>query len=324
MVGDFLHLDRVAKVRLVGAVFAHRDIVGDARKLLRHRLAVGEGLEDAPHHGLDGRQDVILLDEAHLEVELVEFAGQPVGARVFVAEARRDLEIAVEARHHDQLLVLLRRLRQGVELARMKTARHQKVARAFGRRCSQDRCREFEEAALAHAVAHLGDDPGALDDVPVQRFAPEVEKAVLQADVFGIFGFAEDRQRQLLGHRQDLDLAGKNLDLAGRQVGVDRLGGSRLDRTVDAHDPLAAQGLGGLEGRGIRIGDNLGHAIVVAQVDEEQAAMVADAMDPAGQADIGSDIGLPEGGAGVAAVTVHGHCSDPGRWGTAPTLLGRA
>ena len=63
-------------------------------------------------------EDVFLRDEAHLEVELVELARQTVGARILVAEAGRDLEIAVEAGDHQELLVLLRSLRQGVELAR--------------------------------------------------------------------------------------------------------------------------------------------------------------------------------------------------------------
>ena len=34
MLGDVLHLDRVAQVRLVGAVFAHRLVIGNARELL--------------------------------------------------------------------------------------------------------------------------------------------------------------------------------------------------------------------------------------------------------------------------------------------------
>ena len=97
----------------------------------RHRLALGEFLEDAADDRLHRGKHVFLRDEAHLDVELVELARQPVGARVFVAETGRDLEIAVEARHHQQLLVLLRRLRQRVEFAGMDARRHQEVARAF-------------------------------------------------------------------------------------------------------------------------------------------------------------------------------------------------
>src|SRR5260221_5599450 len=92
---------------------------------------------------LDGGEDVVLRYEAHFHIELVEFARRAVGARGFVAKTRRDLEIAVEPRHHDELLELLRRLRQGVELSGMQARRHEKVARAFRRRGGQDRRLEF-------------------------------------------------------------------------------------------------------------------------------------------------------------------------------------
>ncbi len=89
------------------------------RPALGHGLALGKLLEHAGDDGLDGCENIVLLDKAHLEIELIELTRQTVGARVLVAETGRDLEIAVEARHHQQLLVLLRRLRQRIELAGM-------------------------------------------------------------------------------------------------------------------------------------------------------------------------------------------------------------
>ena len=154
--------------------------VGNARKFRRHRLAAGKFLEHAAQHRLDRREHVVLGDEAHLDVELIELAGRAVGARILVAKARRDLEIAVEARHHDQLLELLRRLRQRVELARMEARRHQIVARAFGRRRGQDRRLELEEALLLHPPPQRIDDRAALHDVVVQMLATQVEEAVLE------------------------------------------------------------------------------------------------------------------------------------------------
>ena len=176
---------RVAQVGLVGAVLQHRR---------RHRRCAGtaaastlaaarELLEDAVQHRLDGGEDVVLRHEGHLEIELVELAGRAVGAGVLVAEAGRDLEVAVEARDHQQLLELLRRLRQGVELAGMEAARHQEVARALGRARGQDRRLELGEALLDHAAADAGDDLGAQHDVAVQLLAPQVEEAVAEADV---------------------------------------------------------------------------------------------------------------------------------------------
>ena len=45
---------------------------------------------------------------------------------------------------------------------------------------------------------------------------------------------------------------------------------------------------------------------MVAQVDEQHAAMVADAVAPAGEADARADIGRPERPAGMGPITVHG------------------
>ena len=139
---------RVAQVRLVGAVAQQGVGEGDARERGRRHLPVGELGEQAVHHRLDGREHVLLGDEAHLDVELVEFARAAVGAGVLVAKAGCDLEVPVEAGDHVELLVLLRRLRQGVEPARMQPRRHQEVARTLGRRRGQDRRLELGEALL--------------------------------------------------------------------------------------------------------------------------------------------------------------------------------
>ena len=128
--GDVADDQRVAQVRLVAAIFQQRLGEGDARELVRH-APVGEFAEHARQHRFDSGEHILLLDEAHLQIELVELARAAVGAAVLVAETGGDLEIAVEAGDHHQLLELLRRLRQGVELARMQAAGHQEVARAL-------------------------------------------------------------------------------------------------------------------------------------------------------------------------------------------------
>ena len=53
--------------------------------------------------------------------------------------------------------------------------------------------------------------------------------------------------------------------------------------------------------------DDLGQAIMIAQVDEQHPAMVALAVHPAGQADAGTDIALAELAAIVGTVGVDGH-----------------
>ena len=51
--------------------------------------------------------------------------------------------------------------------------------------------------------------------------------------------------------------------------------------------------------------DALSDAIVVAQIDEYQIAVIALAVDPARQANLPADIGLPQGAAGVCPISVH-------------------
>ena len=294
MLGDVLHLDRVAQVGLVAAVFLQGFGKRNPRPAFCHRLALGELLEHAGDDGLHRREHVFLLDKAHLDVELIELARQAVGARVLVAEARRDLEIAVEARHHQQLLVLLRRLRQRVEFAGMNARRHQEVARAFRRGRRQDRGLEFEEALLLHPLAHGIDDRAAGHDVLVQLLAAQVEEAVLQPDVLRIFLLAEHRQRQFGRRPQHLDLADINLDRAGRQFRVVGALGAAAHLAVDPHHPFRAELFDFLERRRIRVGHALGDAVMVAQIDEQHAAMVADTMAPAGKTGGLADVAVAE------------------------------
>ena len=214
-------------------------------KIRSDRPAVGEFLEQVADHRLDRGEDVVLLDEAHLDVELVELARRAVGARVLVAEARRDLEIAVEAGDHDQLLELLRRLRQRVELAGMQPRRHQEVAGAFRRRCGQDRRLELEEAGVAHPPPDRGDDLRALHDVVVELLAAEVEEAVFEPGFLGIFLIAEHRHRQFAAPPTSTSISRMKTSTApvGR-FGLIVSRGPRLDLAVDADDPFGAHLLG--------------------------------------------------------------------------------
>ena len=169
-----------AQVGLVGAVFLERLDVGDAREGRAGGAAIlAELREDGRQHVLEDLEDVLLAREGHLHVELVELAGGAVGARVLVAEAGGYLEVAVEAAGHQQLLELLRGLREGVELARVVARGDKVVARALGAGDGEYRRRYLHEAVLGHAPAQRGDDVGAQDDVALDLGVPEVEVAVL-------------------------------------------------------------------------------------------------------------------------------------------------
>src|SRR5262249_23355072 len=66
-----------------------------------------------------------------------------------------------------------------------------------------------------------------------------------------------------------------------------------------------AQRLGRFERWRVGVGHHLGDAVVVAQVDEQHTAMIADAMAPAGKAHLLADVACAQGAAGVGAIAVH-------------------
>ena len=189
----------------------------------------------------------------------------------------------------------------------MNSRRHQIVARAFRRRRCQDRRLEFEKAAVFHAFADRVDDRAAQHDVVVQLLAAQIEKAIFEPDLFRVFLVAEHRHRQVTGRAQDFDLVDINLDLARRQVRV--LGAFRplAQLAVDPDHPFRPQRLSQLEGRTVGITDHLGQAVMVAQVDEQHAAMVANPVAPARQTDILADVAFAQRAAGVGTIAMHGH-----------------
>src|SRR5207302_5552089 len=121
--------------------------------------------------------------------------------------------------------------------------------------------------------------------------------------------------------REDVQLRGLDLDLAGRELGVLVPRQPALDGAADADDVLAAQ-LPGLR-RGLRcigrVEDHLDHAPAVAEVDEDQAAVVAAAGDPAVEVDLLAHVLSPQLAALDRPVATHARasgssCQATSRW----------
>ena len=141
----------------------------------------------------------------------------------------------------------------------------------------------------------------------MQLLAAQVEEAVAEPRLLGIVVVAEDRHRQLSAAADSTSIrAAKTSTSPVGRFGIDRLGRARLHLAVDADHPFGPHLLGRREGRRFGVGDDLGQAVVVAQIDEQQPAMVADAVHPAGEADGLADVVGAERAAGVASVAVHG------------------
>src|SRR4029077_7732633 len=98
-----------------------------------------------PHHR-------VLVDEAHLEVELGELR-LAVTPEVLVPEAPGDLEIAVDTCDHQQLLELLGALRQGINRARLEPRGDDEVPGALCRRLDEVLRLDLDEAVRVMDLA---------------------------------------------------------------------------------------------------------------------------------------------------------------------------
>jgi len=234
------------------------------------------------HHVLENGADLLLAEEARLAVDLREL-GLAVGPQVLVAEALGDLVVAVEARHHQELLEQLRRLRQREEHAVVHAAGHQVVARALRRALGEHRRLDVDEALAVEVLAHLQRSLVTQHQVLLHLRAAQVEHPVRQARDLGQVLVVE-LERRRHARVEDLQPLAQHLDLPADEVGVGRTLGPRTHQAADLDAELVADLLGGAEHLGpVGVTHHLHQTLAVAQVDENDTAVVAAAVDPAEQ-----------------------------------------
>src|SRR5208337_269185 len=268
-----------AQVGLVDAVLAHGFVKVHALEG-RFDLVPG-GFESRGKKALDHFPNAFGLRVGHFQIDLGEF-GLAVGAQIFVAEAAHDLEILIEARDHQDLLEQLRRLRQGVEHSRLDAAGDEIVARAFGRGAGHERGFDFEEALRGEIVADGQRHFMPQFDVELHSVAAQVDVTIFQAHLFVRQHRVRGQKGQRLRYVQNAQFFHYQFDFAGRNIGVNGIGIAALDLSYGRDHELVAQGFrlfvhGGIE---FVVEDHLGYAGAVAQVDEDDLAEVAAAVDP--------------------------------------------
>ena len=268
-------------VGLVAAVVFHGVGPGHALERLV-KLDSAYLLEEVLCHAFEKLDYVVLLDEAHLAVNLCEL-GLAVGAQVFVAEALHNLEVTVDAAYHKQLLEGLRRLGQGVELAWIHAGRHHEVACAFGSGAYEHGGFDFEEALAVEISAHFHRHAVAQLEVAAHRGATYVEIAVAHAEVVATVGFVFDGERRYLAGVQYCEAVGYYLDVAGRKGGV--LGGTLGNGACHLYHKFASEVVGGFGERCVVVvvEYHLCYAVTVAEVDEGHTTHFAGFLHPAGE-----------------------------------------
>src|SRR2546425_654695 len=194
-------------------------------------------------HRLHEPEHVLLPDERGLEVDLREL-GLAVVAEVLVPEAARDLEVAVESAHQQQLVVDLGRLGERVELARIQPRRHEIVPGPLGGGLRQDGRLDLEELEIGERLPGTLQQAVAQHQVRLHLGTPQVEVAVLEAQLLRgeVLSFgARDGDGGRHGGPQDLELGGMYLHVARRELRVAHVGRACHPLAFHDDDRLAAE-----------------------------------------------------------------------------------
>ena len=257
---------------------------------LEGRLHIQAGhVREVNHEPLHPLQDILRSDEGSLDVDLGEF-GLAVGPQILVAEAARDLEVAVETGRHEDLLVDLRALRERVELPRMQTAGHQEVAGALRHGLGQDRGLDLEKAQPVQVVAGLQHDPVAQLQRGLHGSTAQIQMAVAKPQLFGrrlLSGALMHRDGGRFRLSQQLEAPGLKLHRARRHLRIAGFRGPTDDFAPHRDHVFGAEPARSREGfliGPVRAEGDLHDPRAVAHVHENDAPQVAAAMYPACEA----------------------------------------
>ena len=237
-------LQRIAQIGPVGAETRHRLLAGHAGEGVRQRDAE-HALEHAAHQRFHEPGDTVEIEERGLDVELGELR-LPVRTQVLVPEAAHDLVVALEPRHHQELLEDLGRLRQGEEMAPVGAARHQVIAGAFRRRLREHRGLDVDEALAVEELPYRAGDARPGFEPREHLRAAQIDVAVPEPRLLADVVLVELERRGLRGV-QDFEALPEYLDRTGRQLGVEGAGGALPHPARGAQDVLGTHLLGGGE-----------------------------------------------------------------------------
>ncbi len=288
---DDLHADPT--LRLVAAEVIHGLLESQAGKGSRN-IDTTSCFEYLCQHRLDQRIDIFSGNEAGLDIDLSEFR-LTVSTQIFVAKTLGDLKVAFHAGHHQHLLVLLRRLRQCIKFSRIEAGRNQEIAGPFLSGVGKNGCFDFGETLAVQFITNrLGDVVAGAQVLSHARTA-QVEVAVLHPQVLVAeflvqlewkdFSFVKNFQ---LGH-DDFDLAGFDCIVEGA-FAIDFR--AHFHPTSQLDDVFAAQLVAELRClcAFLLAKHTLCHSFAVADIDEDNTALITLGIDPANQSGSGSGV----------------------------------
>ena len=147
----------------------------------------------------------------------------------------------------------------------------------------------FQESPVREIVANPSHHIVPEDDVPLERLPAEVQVAVAEPNVFRCrAGFVERERRRLAGVQNGHGV-GLDLDAAGRKLRIFASRRTPKHRSLHEDHELGAdlpRPLHRLRVQLLGPEDDLRETVAIAQIQEENTSVVADAVGPAHQADV--------------------------------------
>jgi hypothetical protein len=183
-------------------------------------------------------------------------------------------------------------LRQRVESSLLKSARNQEVARTLGRRTRKQGSLDLVQT-----------EPRAGGSQRLQKAMPDLEAALHHGPAQVVYAVAEpdglfhhdvvlDRERRCACRIENPHLIRDELHFTRGQVGIDGIVGAALQMTAHGQDPLGANVLCAAVGFGCAVGleDHLCDPGAIAQIHEDDAAVIAAPPNPTAQDDHLADL----------------------------------
>ena len=282
MLGNIHQLHAKAQVRLVGTVTLHGLVPGHAQELLRDFPVQGL-IKNLTHHAFHHGQDGLLVDEGHLNIQLGKLR-LAVSTQILIAEAADNLEILLHAGEHQNLLVNLRRLRQGIELARIQAARHQKVTGTLRGGLAEHRSLNLQKAVPVKVITHNLGNAMAQHEILLHLRAAQIKIAVLQAQHLIHLNAILNVEWRRLCLVEDAQLLYYHLNHAGSHVRIYGFLRTGTHAAADSHHELVADSLSLVEcllANSRLVNNHLHQAGTVTQINKNQSAMVTAAGNPA-------------------------------------------
>ena len=273
--GEIGQLISKANVGLVRAEALHCLGIGHTNEVLGKLLAA-KFFQQLFQEALVHLHYVICRYEGHLGINLGKL-GLTVSTQILVAIATGDLEITVEAGHHQQLLVQLRRLGQCVKFALMHTGGHQIISRSLGSGLAQVGGFNVDKAIFGIVISRDLGNAGARHNAALHVGTAKIQITVLQAELRVDLAILHNLEGRGLRNRKNAKIVYGDLDLTRGKIGVycslaaatnHALG---TENELRAHAKCRAKDLS----VGLFVKCQLNDACTVTQVNKDQRAQIS-------------------------------------------------